>query len=233
MVRKKRQREKIIAFVGPMNARKTLLLIDHILASEAVNLQVDVFKPAIDNRYPENIIRSGAGGEHQAIPVANSKQILDHIFCTPNRPLPDLVAIDEAQFFDENIGKVITYLSEHGIEVAFSGLNMDFKGEAFPSMKDLMPLATRIELLTARCTYCHKDGRSCGAPATMTHRLIDGKPAPYNSPLVVIESTSPSKITYEARCLNHWTVPGKPKIEMCLDSDAHCLDDHCTISRAI
>jgi thymidine kinase len=211
-----KQREAIIGFTGPMNARKTLMLLDHIFATEALKRSVNVYKPVFDDRFGVDEIRSRGGGIHEAIPVpcvnkdgspkSNSRFILDDVFDS-GKQKPSLVAIDEVQFFDEEIKDIVLYLAEHGVEVAFAGLNRDFKGDAFPAMKELMPIATQLDVLTARCTHTNGNGHCCGAPATMTQRLINGEPAHYDSPLVIIEKQG-TQVAYEARCLEHWKVPG-------------------------
>jgi len=213
-----RQRAPLICFVGPMNSSKTRRLLDHLSeARDVLNYSIRVYKPALDNRFDLTEIRCRNGGSWEAIPVPNSKKdqsdsifILKDIYSSHPKDRPQLIAIDEIQFFDKNIKEVIKCLLNDNIEVVVSGLNRSFKGEPFASIESLLGLATRIETLTARCTY--KDGhkKTCGAPATMTQRLINGQPAPYKSPLVVIEKKDDANITYEARCADHWFCPGMP-----------------------
>ncbi len=215
-----KQRQPIVGFVGPMNARKTLLLLDHIFAAEAVGETVLVYKPQVDDRFGVGIVRSRCGGTHEAIPVPESPQgelkaqssfILDDIL--KNNKKPTLVAIDEVMMFDDDIAEVVVSLSEAGIQVAYAGLNMNYRGEPFSSgIKELMSISTRLEVLSARCTYSHDGIHKCGAPATMTQRLKNGEPDSYDSPLIVIEkfATEDQKpvFTYEARCLTHWSISG-------------------------
>jgi len=213
-----RQRAPLTCFVGPMNSSKTRRLLDHLSeCRDALNYEIRVYKPALDNRFDISEVRCRNGGCWAAIPVPNSKKdqtdsvfILKDIYKLPKNKRPNLVAIDEIQFFDKNIKEVIKTLLYDDIEVVVAGLNRSFRGEPFPSIESLLGLATTVETLTARCTY--KDGRkkTCGSPATMTQRLIDSKPAHYDSPTVVIQDFSDSKITYEARCADHWFCPGIP-----------------------
>lgn len=215
-----KQREALTVFTGPMNSSKTRRLLDHLSeARDALDYSISVFKPATDDRNNNlTMVECRNGGSWCALPAPRLKNdhnssslfIVDTIFRDRKKPKPDLVAIDEVQFFDENIKDVVKYLINNQIEVVVSGLNRDFRGEPFPAMESLMPLATRIETLTARCTYKNGDRRSCGDSATMTQRLIDGKPASYNSPTVVIEGKD-KNITYEARCLQHWFCPDIPQ----------------------
>lgn len=214
-----RQREALTIFTGPMNSSKTRRLLDHLSeARDALEYSISVFKPGTDDRNNDlNQITCRNGGSWCAIPtprqkngISSSLYILDCIYKKKQITKPDLVGIDEVQFFDQDLKDVVKYLINDHIEVAVSGLNRDFRGEPFPAIESLMPLATRIETLTARCTYKNGDRRSCGAPATMTQRLIDGQPASYKCPTVVIEGKD-KNITYEARCLDHWSCPDAPK----------------------
>ena len=217
-----RQRESLTIFTGPMNSSKTRRLLDYLSeARDALGYSIDVYKPAKDNRYDSDEIRCRNGGCWSAIPVPASENgyssslfIIDDIFRRKDKPKPDLIAIDEVQFFDDDIKDVVHHLLHNQIEIAVSGLNRDFRGESFPAIESLMPMATRIETLTARCTYKNGGNRSCGAPATMSLRLIDGLPASYTSPTIIIEGDAESQnkfITYEARCLDHWSCPDIPQ----------------------
>lgn len=213
------QLEKFTIFTGPMNSGKTGSLLNHLhVAQDALKYRVSVFKPATDDRNGDlERVTCRNGGSWCAIPIprlgdnsSSSLFIFDNIFRNKQMIKPDLVGIDEVQFCDGEIEPVVRYLVSHGIEVAVSGLNRDFRGEPFPAMESLMPLATRIETLTARCTHKNNNHQVCGADASMTQRLIDGKPASYNSPTVVIEGKD-KNISYEARCLKHWSCPDVPQ----------------------
>jgi len=221
-------RAPIIGFVGPMNARKTLLLLDHIYAAEAVGEQVLVYKPEVDDRFAIDKICSRCGGSHSAIPVPTSSQgelktkssfILEDI---KRHSKPNIVAIDEVNFFDDDIAEVAIRLSEMGIQVVYSGLNTNYRGEAFScGMKELMAISTKLEFLTARCTYSSDGVHKCGSVATMTQRLKNNKEDSYKSPLIVVEQfiydnqEKKPVYTYEARCLKHWSVKGsRPKKEL-------------------
>ena len=206
----KRTRENITGYVGPMFCRKTLMLLHQIGAAEAVGEKVVVIKPAVDDRFAQNEIRSRNGGSHEAIPVDSSRAILKLI----TKEHPDLVAIDEAQFFDEELPEVVLCLAEEvGIPVAFAALNKDFRGEPFGPVPRLMAISTELVMIPSRCTFNmgNGKGRKCGADAKHTQRLINGQPAPYDSPIVVIEKLGKkSVVSYEARCPDHWFVPGMP-----------------------
>jgi thymidine kinase len=141
--------------------------------------------------------------------VASSTEIIG----LARESLADLVAIDEAQFFDEHLPQVVLYLVEEaGIPVAFTALNKDFRGEPFGPVPKLMAISTELVMITSRCTYSNGGKRKCGAEAKHTQRLINGQPAPYDSPIVVIEKQGEGNVvTYEARCPDHWYVPNMPK----------------------
>ena len=115
------------------------------------------------------------------------------------KPEDEVVAIDELQFFDSNITKVIAKLMEDGKKVIGTGLELDFKAEPFGQMPQLMCLATTVDKLHAVCMKCGCDH------ATRTQRLIDGKPADKNSPLIMIGGDE----TYEARCIKCYELPDK------------------------
>lgn len=113
------------------------------------------------------------------------------------------MAIDEIQFFDPSIVPILLDIGKNGIEVYAAGLDLNFRGEEFKTTNELMKRADEVEHLTARCEF-----PGCNKPATRSQRIIDGKPAPYDSPLVVIGG----KEMYQARCEEHHIVP-KPKKE--------------------
>ena len=216
-----KKRGAIVGFVGPMNARKTLLLLDHISAAEAVGEKVVVYKPEVDDRFAVDMVCSRCGGSRKATPVPASIQgelkaassfILKDVKKNHNKV--DVVAIDEIEMFDDDITEVVIRLVESGKNVAYSGLNTNYRGEAFTNgIRDLIAISTRLEMPTARCTYSGDGVRKCGAPATMTQRLKNGKPDSYSSPTIIIEkfATESEKpiFTYEARCLKHWSITGK------------------------
>lgn len=220
-----KKRGSIVGFVGPMNARKTLLLLDYISAAEVVGEKVVVYKPEVDDRFAVDMICSRCGGSRKAIPVPSSSQgelkakssfILKDV--QKNHSQVDIVAIDEVEMFDDDINEVVKRLVESGKHVVYSGLNTNYRGEAFTDgIRDLMAISTKLEVLTARCTYSSDGIHKCGAPATMTQRLKNGKPDSYSSPLIIIEKfatkTQKPTFTYEARCLKHWSIAGKRSIK--------------------
>jgi len=194
--------EKLTGISGSMFAGKTEILLKEIGRAEIAGKKVLVFKPAIDTRWNTvDHIRSHSGGEHPAFAIQSPVEIIGLI-----EPNTYLVAIDEIQFFDETIVDVIQILLDLDIRVTFAGLSLDFRGEPFGSMPKLLALCDDIDRPTAICNH-QENGKVCGNEATRTQRLINGQPANYDDPIVLIGAEQ----EYAARCPNHHQVPGKPK----------------------
>ena len=176
---------------GSMFSGKSEELIRRIRRAEIARLKVQVFKPRLDTRYGEDRVSSHSGTHAVAQAVGNSRDILGMM-----DPDTDVVAIDEVQFFDWEITDVCDELAESGKRVIAAGLDMDFRGEPFGPMPLLMALAEDVEKLHAICMVC-------GSPATRTQRLIDGKPAAYEDPVIMVGASE----SYQARCRKHHEVP--------------------------
>lgn len=180
---------------GSMFAGKTEELIRRVTRIQLAKKDVIVFKPEIDDRYDLTCVASHNARKIKSIPVKSSDdilQMLDHF--------PYAVAIDEAQFFDDGIVDVAEYLADNGVRVIVAGLDLNFRGEPFGCMPDFLARAEYVTKLQAICQVC-------GDQATRTQRIIDGKPANYNDPLIVVSA----KEKYEARCRHCHEVPGKPQ----------------------
>ena len=186
----------IEVITGCMFAGKTEELIRRINVLQYANEKILVFKPVIDNRYSENEVVSHAGNKTESHNISSALDILNYVDDNT-----DVVAIDEVQFFDENIIKVCDYLALKGIRVMVAGLDMDFRGEPFGVIPKLMTTAEFVTKLTAVCTVC-------GGPATRTQRLVNDKPASYNDPIIMVGASE----SYEARCRHDQIVIDKPKI---------------------
>ena len=154
--------------------------------------RVVLVKPRLDTRTTEERVLSRSGAEHGAHSVGSSAEI------AALAGDADIVAIEEGQFFDEGLPDVVERLADAGKQVLVTGLDRDFRGIPFGTMPRLMALADQVTKLTAICVVC-------GEPATRTQRLIDGVPAPADSPLIVIGGMGDE--TYEARCRLHHEVP--------------------------
>lgn len=179
---------------GPMSCGKTEELLRRIRRCEIAKKNIKVFSPAIDTREHGDYIKSRNGLTANAIKIEHSIQILQHI-----KPSDEVIAIDELQFFDKDITKVITVLMNEGKSVIGSGLELDFKSEPFGQMPELMCIATKVDKLHAICMKCRCE------EATRTQRLINGKPADKSSPLIMIGGDE----SYEARCIKCYELPDK------------------------
>ena len=177
---------------GPMSCGKTEELLRRIRRSIIAKRKVKVISPDVDTRAQGDYIESRNGLWLDAIKVKHSIQIMSVV-----KPEDEVIAIDELQFFDSNIVKVITKLMNEGKKVIGTGLELDFKGEPFGSMPELMCIATKVDKLYAVCMKCGAEN------ATRTQRLIDGKPADKSSPLIMIGGDE----TYEARCIKCYELP--------------------------
>jgi len=191
-----KQRDGWIEIItGPMFAGKTEELIRRIRRLEYAKKNILVFKPEIDTRYEKEYLTSHNKNKAKSISIKEAKEIMQHIDDTV-----DVVAIDEVQFLDEEIIPIVDFLATNGVRVIINGLDMDFRGEPFSMMPTLLSMAEYIDKLSAVCL-------SCGQPATRTQRIIDGKPAKYYDPIVLIGAEE----NYEARCRQCHKVYRKPK----------------------
>lgn len=179
---------------GPMSCGKTEELLRRIKRCIIAQKKVKVISPSIDTRAKGDYIESRNGLWLDAITVKSAKDIMSHI-----EKDDEVIAIDEIQFFDKDIVDVVRKLAEQGKRVIASGLDLDFKGEPFGSMPELLCIADKVDKLTAVCMKCGSDR------ATRTQRLINGFPADKSSPLIMIGGDE----TYEARCLKCYELPDK------------------------
>lgn len=180
---------------GSMFSGKTDELIRRLVRARIARQKIQVFKPTIDNRYAVEKVTSHAGANLDAIAVTSSAEILARLNAETT-----VVGIDEGQFFDEGIVTVAEELAERGLRVIIAGLDMDFRGEPFGPMPLLMARAERVDKLQAICMVC-------GEPASRTQRLVNGQPARYDDPVVIVGAAE----LYEARCRLHHQVPGRPQ----------------------
>lgn len=179
---------------GPMFAGKTEELLRRVKRLEYARKNIVVFKPIIDNRYSENEVVSHNNNRTKSVNISSARQIFKFIDSNT-----DVVAIDEIQFLDDEAVAICEVLADKGIRVIVSGLDRDFRGEPFSFMPKLIALAEYVTKLTAICV-------KCGIPATRTQRLVNGKPARYDDPIVLIGAEE----SYEARCRHCHKVYRKP-----------------------
>ncbi|WP_371176151.1 thymidine kinase [Bacillus atrophaeus] len=178
---------------GSMFSGKSEELIRRVKRATYAKQEVRVFKPAIDNRYSEEAVVSHNGTSMTSHVIAAPAEIWNHISETT-----DVIAVDEVQFFDRMIIEVLSSLADKGYRVIAAGLDMDFRGEPFGVVPDLMAMAETVTKLQAVCSVC-------GSPASRTQRLINGKPAFYDDPIILVGASE----SYEARCRHHHEVPEK------------------------
>lgn len=176
---------------GSMFSGKTDELIRRLVRATIAKQKVQVFKPAIDIRYAVEKVASHTGSTFDAVPVQKAVDIRSKIEADTT-----VVGLDEAQFFDEEIVQIAQELAERGVRVIAAGLDMDFRGEPFGPMPRLMAIAENVLKLHAICMVCGDD-------AARTQRLVNGKPARYDEPVVIVGASE----LYEARCRVHHEVP--------------------------
>jgi thymidine kinase len=176
---------------GSMFSGKTEELIRRIKRANIARKRVQVFKPKIDNRYSEDEVASHAGMRSRAELVSNSEEIASLLLDET-----EVVAIDEVQFLDAGIVALCEQLAAAGKRVIVAGLDQDFRGEPFGPIPTLMAKAETVDKLHAICVVC-------GAGASRTQRLINGRPASYHDPVIMVGAYE----RYEARCRHHHEVP--------------------------
>ena len=175
-----------------MFSGKTEEMIRRVRRARIAKQHVQVFKPAIDTRYDAvEQVKSHDGLGHDAIPAASAAEIFAAVEADTT-----VIGIDEVQFFDADITRIVQQLADRGVRVIAAGLDMDFRGEPFGPMPQLMSEAERVDKLHAICVVC-------GAEASRTQRLIDGRPANFDDPIILVGGSE----SYEARCRHCHQIP--------------------------
>jgi thymidine kinase len=174
----------LTVITGSMFSGKTEELIRRLRRALYARQRVQVFKQALDTRSELTEIRTHSGVLHEAVAVSTSDELLERVERTT-----DVVAIEEAQFFDEGIVSACRRLAGSGYEVIVAGLDMDFRGRPFGPMPILLAEADEVVKLRAICARCGRD-------ASRSQRLIDGEPAPASAPTILVGAQE----SYEARC---------------------------------
>jgi thymidine kinase len=185
----------IEVIVGPMFSGKSEELIRRVNRAVIAKQKVQVFKPAIDNRYDAVAVASHNGRTWEARAVNGVDEIRERL-----EPETQVVAIDEGQFLSEDLVQLALDLADEGKRVIVAGLDLDFRGEPFGPMPSLLAHAEMVDKLTAIC--------SCGRAATRTQRLIGGHPAHYDDPVILVGAAE----SYEPRCRNDHTVIRTPRV---------------------
>lgn len=198
---------KIEVISGPMFCGKTEELIRCVRRIQIAKIPIQCFKPVIDTRYDLDHLASHNNPNAKSIRVeriSSIKELLQKL-----KKDTKVIAIDEVQFLgdseglDKNQEDIISCFQDlaysRNIHLLLAGLDKDFRGEPFTFMGSLLAIADDVKKLKAVCKKCYS------SDATMTQRLIKGKPAPYDSPIILLGETD----FYEARCTKCHEVPGK------------------------
>lgn len=178
---------------GPMFAGKTEELLRRVRRLEYAHKNVVLFKPQIDDRYEKSYVVSHNQNKALCVAIKEANEMFKYV-----KDDTDAVVIDEFQFLGDEAVDIALAFSRRGIRVILSGLDRDFRNEPFGNMPKIMSYADTVLKLTAICV-------KCGEPATCTQRIIDGHPAAYNEPQILVGA----KESYEARCATCHEVPGK------------------------
>ena len=177
---------------GVMFSGKSEELMRRVRRATIARKRVQVFKSHLDARYGGlHRVSSHDGRMLEAVPIDSSAQIAQRV-----DPAAQVVAVDEAQFLDDGIVQLATDLAERGRRVILAGTDTDFRGEPFGPMPQLLAVAEVVDKLHAICVLC-------GSPASRNQRLIEGRPAPYDSPTIMVGAAD----SYEARCRACHQVP--------------------------
>ena len=179
---------------GPMFAGKTEELLRRVRRLEYAKKKVVLFKPQIDDRYEKAYVVSHNHNKALCVSIYKAEEMIEFV-----KEDTDAVVIDEFQFLGEEAVDVALLFARQGKRVILSGLDKDFRGEPFTNMPRILAHADEVTKLTAICV-------KCGNPATCTQRIVNGKPANYNEPQILVGASE----SYEARCASCHEVPGRP-----------------------
>lgn len=180
----------IECITGSMFSGKSEELIRRLRRGVYAKQKVIVFKPTIDDRYHKEKIVSHNGNAIEAINITEAKEIEQHDLSDV-----DIIGIDEIQFFDRTVVDIAQDLAKKGYRVITAGLDMDFKGEPFNPVPEMLAVSEHITKLQAVCAVC-------GASSSRTQRLIDGRPAKYDDPIIMVGANE----SYEPRCRAHHVI---------------------------
>ena len=172
---------------GPMFSGKSEELIRRIKRAAIAKQRVQVFKPALDNRYDAMAVASHSQARHEAIPIQSSRELQAWL-----DPKTEVIAIDEVQFLDEGLISLLDTLADRGVRVIAAGLDQDFAGQPFGIMPALLAKAEYVTKLQAICMVC-------GAVASRSQRLIQ------TGGQVLVGAAE----AYEARCRHCHVLPGQ------------------------
>ena len=176
---------------GVMFSGKSEELMRRVRRATLAKKRVQVFKSQLDDRYGIREVISHDESRLPAQPVSTSAELMEKV-----RPDTEVVAVDEIQFLDDGVVAVVNALADRGVRVMAAGTDMDFRGEPFGPIGQLLAVAEKVDKLNAICVQC-------GELATRNQRLIDGRPAPAEGPTIQVGGLE----SYEARCRACHEVP--------------------------
>jgi len=186
---------------GVMFSGKSEELMRRVRRATLAKKRCQLFKSHFDERYGGvGSIGSHDGGRLHAEPISTSVELMERV-----RPDTEVVAVDEVQFLDHGVVEVVNDLAARGIRVILAGTDMDFRGEPFGPIGELLAIAEKIDKLHAICV-------KCGQLATRNQRLINGKPAPAEGPTIQVGGLE----SYEARCRSCHEVPPLDRAQIAL-----------------
>lgn len=178
---------RIEVICGCMYSGKTEELIRRLHHVKIARQQLQAFTPKRDTRYATGNLVSYNGVRIEAQPIGSITEVFDYL-----HDGVQVVALDELHFLDDEPDVVLTTvqaLADRGLRVIIAGLDQNFRAKPFPAMSRLLAVAEQVDKLFAICVRC-------GAYATRSQRMIDGRPAPFDAPTIVVGGLE----LYEARC---------------------------------
>ncbi|HET9515703.1 MAG TPA: thymidine kinase [Gemmatimonadales bacterium] len=191
----------IEVIAGVMFSGKSEELLRRVRRAQIARKRVQVFKSHLDERYAGiRSVSSHDGRSLEAVPIGTAGELVRLM-----RPDTEIVAVDETQFLDDAIIDMATMLANRGVRMILAGTDTDFRGEPFGAMAQLMAIAELVDKLRAICMVC-------GDLACRNQRLIDGRPAPYDSPIILVGGSD----SYEARCRHCHRVPRRDEDQTAL-----------------
>ena len=185
----------LTVITGSMFSGKTEELIRLVRRAMHARRRVQVFKSSLETRCGTTLIRTHDGVQFEAHSVSDSAELESRIDTKAQ-----VIAIEEVQFFDEPVVSLCERLADRGLDVFVAGLDQDFRGQPFSFMPRLLAVADNVIKLHAIC-------KKCGGEASRTQRLIDGRPAAWDDPIILIGAAE----SYEARCRRCHEVRGIPR----------------------
>jgi thymidine kinase len=191
----------IEVIAGVMFSGKSEELVRRVRRAVIARKHVQVFKSHLDARYAGlYTVSTHDGGTVEAEPVDSSEGVVRAV-----RPETEVVAVDEVQFLDDGIVAAANGLADRGVRIVLAGIDMDFRGLPFGPMPTLLAVAEIVDKLQAICVVC-------GGPASRNQRLVNGRPALWDSPTIMVGGRE----SYEARCRHCHKVPRKDEDQTAL-----------------